>query len=394
MAADIITFNAGSSSLRFAVFGTAPDTAPWLVTSGKAELRDGNYGLEVADDTGSPIDLGPREYHSIDALVAGIFDLIERELGNINIVAAGHRITHGGQRFTAPALIVGDVLAGIEELSTMAPLHQPRNLAPIYEIARRFPALPQVACFDTVFHQGRPQVAKRFALPQSFEDAGIIRYGFHGLAYESIAQSLSQNAPDIRAGRVIVAYLDSAASLCAMRDGVSVDTTMGFSALDGIPMATRPGSLDPGVVLYLLEHMGLGVKDVQDLLYHRSGLLGVSGISEDVHVLLKSKQPAATAAIELFCYRVAREIGALTASLGGLDALVFTGTIGENQPEIRRMICERSAWLGVRLDKAANAAGDFSISSNESLIKILVVPIDEELAIARHTSAVLTTLAQ
>jgi acetate kinase len=390
MTADIITFNAGSSSLRFAVFGTASDADPWLVTSGKAELRDGGYKLEVSDDTGFPINLGLREYHSIDALVAGIFDLIEQELGNINIVAAGHRVTHGGQRFTAPALIAGDVLTAIEALSPMAPLQQPRNLAPIYEIARRFPALPQVACFDTAFHQRRPQVAKRFALPQSFEDAGIIRYGFHGLAYESVVQNLS---PDIRAGRLIVAYLDSGASLCGMRDGVSVDTTMGFSALDGIPMATRSGSLDPGVVLYLLEHMGLGVREVQDLLYHRSGLLGVSGISEDLEVLLKSKQPAATAAVELFCYRIAREIGALTASLGGLDALVFTGSIGERQPEIRRMVCERSAWLGVRLDKAANAAGELSISSDESLIKTLVVPTDEELAIACHTSTVLTMTA-
>ncbi|MDB5563350.1 MAG: ackA [Hyphomicrobiales bacterium] len=389
MTADIITFNAGSSSVRFAVFGTAPDAKPWRVMSGRAPLRDGSYLLEVADDTGLPIDLGQHEYLSIDALVAGIFDLVEEGLGNINIVATGHRVIHGGQRHTAPSLIAGDVLAGLEQLSPIAPMDQARTLAPIHEIARRFPTLPQIACFDTVFHQSRPLVAKRFALPTSFEDAGIIRYCFHGLSYESIAQNLAENAPEILAGRVVFAHLGSTASLCAMRDGLSIDTSMAFSALDGIPMATRPGALDPGVVLYLLEHMGMGVKDVQDLLYHRSGLLGVSGISEDVQVLLKSRQPPAAAAIELFCYRIAREIGALSASLGGLDALVFTAGIGENQPEIRRMICERCAWLGVRLNAAANAASDPSISSGASLVPVLVIPTDEELAIAGHTSAVL-----
>jgi acetate kinase len=279
------------------------------------------------------------------------------------------------------------LLDALDRLTPLAPLHQPHNIAPIRAIAAARPGLPQVVCFDTAFHHTMPEVATRFGVPRRYHDAGVRRYGFHGLSYEFIASRLRQLFPASAGGRVIVAHLGNGASLCALRNGISVDTTMGFTALDGLVMGTRCGSLDPGVILYLEEERGLSVKGVQDLLYASSGLLGVSGgIGSDMRTLLASSDPRAKEAVELFVYRIAREVGALTSSLSGLDGLVFTAGIGEHAPEIRAMVCSRLSWLGVALDGDANNRSALKISSEESSVAVHVVPTNEEEMIVRHTS--------
>jgi acetate kinase len=281
------------------------------------------------------------------------------------------------------------VLADLRQLIPLAPLHQPHNLAAIEAVAERLAAVPQVACFDTSFHRGQPAVAELVPLPQDICRGGVQRYGFHGLSYEYIASVLPQVAPGIAGGRVIVAHLGSGASLCALRNGRSVDSTLGFTALDGLCMGTRPGAIDPGVVLYLFQTLGLSAKEVETILYKKSGLLGISGISNDMRDLLGNEAPAARLAVDYFVYRAAKEIGALAAVLGGIDGLVFTAGIGENSPEIRRRIAEASAWLGIELDGDANARGRAQISRTASRVSAWVIPTNEELMIARHTAAVL-----
>jgi acetate kinase len=280
-------------------------------------------------------------------------------------------------------------MADLKQLVPLAPLHQPHNLAAIEAVAERLPGVPQVACFDTSFHRGQPAVAELIPLPQEIRAAGVQRYGFHGLSYEYIASVLPEVAPEIADGRVIVAHLGSGASLCAMRNGRSVDSTLGFTALDGLCMGTRPGALDPGVVLYLFQVLGLSAKEVETILYKKSGLLGISGLSNDMRDLLASDAPAARLAVDYFVYRAAKELGALAAVLGGIDALVFTAGIGENAPEVRRRICEASAWLGIDLDPGANAAKASRISRSGSRVSAWVIPTNEELMIARHTGIVL-----
>ncbi len=361
----ILTLNAGSSSLKYALFEVAPDGRPARIAKGK---------LDSAGANPDPVEL---------------IAWAESENGGGALIAVGHRVVHGGREFSGPAPISDALLERLDRLTPLAPLHQPHNLAPIRAIRAARPALPQVACFDTAFHRGRAPVTTRFALPRAYEESGIERYGFHGLSYEYIAGALRAAAPGLAAGRVIVAHLGNGASLCALLDGRSVDTTMSFTALDGVPMGTRSGSIDPGVLLYLMRERGMGAAELEDLLYHRSGLLGVSGLSGDMRVLLESGTQEAADAIELFAYRVAYEIGGLAASLGGLDGLVFTAGIGENAAEIRRRICERSAWLGVALDGAANAAAGPCISTGESRVAVWVIPTDEEEMIARHTLALL-----
>jgi acetate kinase len=380
MADKILTLNAGSSSLKFALFDVAGPDGLALVSKGKMEGSDAER-LHVAR-SGRPGDdrIGDEE------IIAGLIDRAETDTGS-KVLAVGHRVVHGGTLFVAPVEVTDDVLRRLDRLTPLAPLHQPQNLRPIRALMRARPTLPQIACFDTAFHRGREPVTMRFALPREYEAAGIERYGFHGLSYEYIASALPKFAPDLASGRVIVAHLGNGASLCAMRGGKSVDTTMSFTALDGAPMGTRCGSLDPGVVLYLMRERGMSPSAVEDLLYHRSGLLGISGLSGDVRVLLASKDPRAADAIELFTFRIAREIGALAASLGGLDGLVFTAGIGEHAAEIRRQICVRAAWLGVSLDEVANARGDARISSAGSQVAAFVIPTDEEAMIARHTLA-------
>ena len=296
-------------------------------------------------------------------------------------------MVHGGPEYSRPVLVDEPVLAALERLVPLAPLHQPHNLAAIRSLRETQPRLPQVACFDTAFHRSHPQLADLYALPWAYYEAGVRRYGFHGLSYEYIAAALPQVAPAIAGGRVIVAHLGSGASLCALRAGVSVDSTMGFSALDGLPMGTRPGALDPGVLLYLVGERGMTAAALEKLLYKESGLLGLSGVSNDMRVLLESGEPRARLAVDFFVYRVAREIGALAAVLGGVDGLVFTAGVGENSAEIRARVVAACAWLGVALDAEANRRGGPRISAEGSAVSAWVVPTNEELMIARHTLA-------
>jgi acetate kinase len=313
-----------------------------------------------------------------------------REAQNLEPAAVGHRVVHGGPDYDRPMLIDDVVLTKLERYIPLAPLHQPNNLAPIRAIRARFPELPQVACFDTAFHRGHGLVVDHFALPERFYAEGVRRYGFHGLSYEFIAQRLQVIAPDIARKRVIVAHLGSGASMCALSDGRSIESTMGFTALDGLPMGTRPGQIDPGVLLYLIQQEGMDAAAVQDLLYRDSGLKGISGVSNDMRELQASTDPGAALAIDYFVYRVALHAGMLAAALGGVDAFVFTAGVGENSGMIRARIAEKLDWLGAELDKTANAATRTVISTRNSRIALYVVPTDEELMIARHTLAVIS----
>jgi acetate kinase len=305
------------------------------------------------------------------------------------VLGVGHRVVHGGPKFDHPTIVDEPVLEQLRELIPLAPLHQPYNLAAIEAIFERLPGVPQVACFDTGFHRGHSRVAELVPLPQELCQAGVERYGFHGISYEYIASVLPEVAPDIAKGRVIVAHLGSGASLCALKDGKSVDTTMGFTAVDGLCMGTRPGAIDPGIVLYLFQNLGLSAKEVETILYKKSGLLAISDISNDMRDLLGRNEPRAQLAVDYFVYRAAKEIGALAATLGGIDALVFTAGIGENSPEIRQRICTASRWLGIELNEEANANKATRISTLESKVSVWVIPTNEELMIARHTGLLL-----
>ena len=313
-----------------------------------------------------------------------------RQRYDIMPVAVGHRVVHGGPAYDRPILVDAGVLENLEKYVPLAPLHQPNNLAPIRSLLARSPDLPQVACFDTAFHRGHPAVADHYALPEHLYAEGVRRYGFHGLSYEYIAQRLPEVAPAVAGGRVIVAHLGSGASMCALANGRSVESSFGFTALDGLPMGTRPGQLDPGVVLFLIDQKQMSAADVQHLFYHESGLKGLSGISNDVRDLEASADPRAAFALEYFVYRAGLYAGMLAAALGGLDAFVFTAGIGENSVSLRARIAEKLAWLGVALDPAANAAGATLISRPDSRVALYVIPTDEELMIARHTLALLT----
>ena len=393
MSARILTLNAGSSSLKFALFEVAERGTLALVSKGKIEGTDVEPLLVAFDPGGTELadhrwpgdaKIGQEE------IFAELINWAETHGGEGRVVAVGHRVVHGGTEFAAPVAVSDDILVRLDRLTPLAPLHQPHNLRPIRALMKARPSLPQVACFDTAFHRGRAPVTMRFALPREYEAAGIERYGFHGLSYEYVASVLPMIAPNLTTARVIVAHLGNGASLCALRSGKSIDTTMSFTALDGVPMGTRCGALDPGVVLYLIRERGMSAAAVEDLLYRRSGLLGVSGLSGDMRVLLSSEAQEAIDAIELLTFRIAREIGALAASLGGLDGLVFTAGIGEHAPEIRRQICLRAEWLGVSLDGAANARGGPRISTADSRVSVWVIPTDEEAMMARHTLAIVS----
>jgi acetate kinase len=313
-----------------------------------------------------------------------------RSTRSLDFVAIGHRVVHGGPDYAQPVLVTAEVVEHLARFVPLAPLHQPNNLAPIRSILERRPELPQVACFDTAFHRGHGALADHFALPESLYAEGVRRYGFHGLSYEYVADRLPQVAPDIARGRVIVAHLGSGASMCALFEGRSVESSMGFTALDGLPMGTRPGQIDPGVVLYLLAAKGMDAASVQRFLYQDCGLKGLSGISNDMRELEASADPRAAFAIDFFVYRIALNAGMLAAALGGVDAFVFTAGIGENSVQVRARVAERLAWLGARLDAGANSRGEARISSADSRIALCVVPTDEELMIARHTLALIS----
>jgi acetate kinase len=309
--------------------------------------------------------------------------------GGARVLGVGHRVVHGGAKFTGPTIVTKEVMDELQTLVPLAPLHQPHNLAAIEAVSERLPDVPQVACFDTSFHRGQPAIASVIPLPRDICSSGVQRYGFHGLSYEYIASMLPTVAPEIAGGRVIVAHLGSGASLCALKNGKSVDNSLGFTALDGLCMGTRPGAVDPGVILYLFQTLRLTAREVETILYKKSGLLGISGISNDMRNLLESREPAARLAVDYFVYRAAKEIGALAAVLGGIDALVFTGGIGENSGEIRRRICAASAWLGIELDEEANTRRTPRISKTGSRASAWVIPTNEELMIARHTGQLL-----
>ena len=390
MADAILTINAGSSSIKFALFELGAEltrvaeglaegigTAPHLLIK-----ADGKVALEKRWPEHAP------ETH--EELMSEVLDWVENHLGDDQLTGAGHRIVHGGSHYTAPTKLDEATLARLTELNPLAPLHEPHNLAAVRAVLKLRPSLPQVGCFDTAFHHTMPETATRLALPRAFHTEGVRRYGFHGLSYEYIAERLREVSPALAKGRVIVAHLGNGASLCAMKNGIAIDTTMGFTALEGLMMGTRCGSIDPGVLLYLTQAHGMDATAITDLLYKKSGLLGVSGISPDVRTLLESPAPEAAEALDLFTYTIARQAGALISSLGGLDGLVFTAGIGEHAAPVRAAVCQRLAWTGAELSAEANAASEPAISTPNSKVEIRVIPTDEELMIARHTRATIS----
>ena len=389
----IISLNSGSSSIKFGLYRLDEEGNPHHAGGGKIEGIGTAPRVSVrADDASIVWDRQwPDAAMTHEALLHELFDWAAGHLGDHRITAIGHRVVHGGADFARPLIVTPALLARLETLSPLAPLHQPHNLVAIKVLSDLAPDLVQIACFDTAFHHDRPELATRFALPRALHDQGIRRYGFHGLSYEYIAMRLAEIDPALAAGRVITAHLGNGASLCAMAGGVSRDTTMGFTALDGLMMGTRSGSIDPGVVLHLIQHIGMTPAHVEHLLYRESGLFGVSGISSDMRTLAASAAPEAEEAMALFAWRAARELSALLPSIGGLDGIVFTAGIGENDPAMRARICDRLDWLGVRLDAEANRQNAPVISTGDSRIRVRVIPTDEERMIALHCIATLKT---
>jgi len=391
----IAVINAGSSSIKFSLFVERGETLEpdargqieGLYTSARFVSKAPDGGLRAERSWPHGVKVGHDE--ALDHLVAHL----RSELADDRLIGIGHRVVHGGLAYTQPVRVDAEVLKALETFIPLAPLHQPHNLAPIRRALERAPELPQVACFDTSFHRTQPDLAQMFALPEKLREAGVRRYGFHGLSYEYVSSILPEVAPKAAKGRCIVLHLGNGASMCAMRDGQSIASTMGFTAVEGLMMGTRCGALDPGVILYLMDQQGMNPRAIERLIYTQSGLLGVSGISSDMRTLLMSAEPAAKLAVDLFVYRIRRELGSLAAALGGLDAIVFTGGIGENAPAIRSRVGRDAGWLGVEIDEAANAPGRGCISTGASRIAVYVIPTNEELMIARHTRRLLETIS-
>ncbi len=391
MTETILVVNAGSSSIKFQLFSVVPGGRLERLLKGQIEgvgvkphlIVRGVNGETLIDETWAAA-----EVKDVPAALDEVVGFLQSHIGQLP-VAIGHRVVHGGPDYSAPTVVTEAVLKRLDTFSPLAPLHQPNNLAPIRAVRARQPELLQVACFDTSFHRGHSAVAELIPLPNDVRKTGVQRYGFHGISYEYIASVLPEVAPEIANGRVIVAHLGSGASLCALNKGKSVDTTMGFTAIDGLCMGTRPGAIDPGAVLYLFQNLGLSVKEVEGILYKKSGLLAVSGISNDMRDLLGNDEPGARLAVDYFVYRVTKEVGALAAVLGGVDGLVFTAGIGENSPEVRRRVCEASSWLGIRIDSDANGSSATRISTPQSKVLVCVIPTNEELMIALHTGTLL-----
>jgi acetate kinase len=389
----VLVLNAGSSSLKFSVFevrgaeleGVVRGGVDGLPGAARLAVHDGGGERVVQRSLGGGVPLD--HAGALDAVTA----YLRGELADRRVIAVGHRVVHGGTEFAAPVRVDAAALAALERLVPLAPLHQPHNLAPIRRLLAQSPRLPQVACFDTAFHRSMPPEEQLFALPAEYAEAGIRRYGFHGLSYEWIAAELPRHDTRAAAGRTVAMHLGNGASLCALRGGRSAATTMGFSTLDGLVMGTRCGSLDPGVILHLLGRHGMDLRALERLLYDGAGLLGVSGVSGDVRTLLASHAPRARLALDLFVHRIGRELGSLAAALGGLDAIVFTAGIGEHAAEIRARVCRGAQWLGVELDPAANAAGGPRVSMAGSAVSAWVIPTDEERVIAQHTLRLVTS---
>jgi acetate kinase len=387
----IAVLNAGSSSIKFSVFVLRAESL-------ELELRGQVEGIYtaphfVAKDAGGQTKAekswgeGTKLGH--DGALDHLVGYVREHLGSDRLVGVGHRVVHGGLAYTRPVRMDAEVLQALEQFVPLAPLHQPHNLAPIRLLLERAPQLPQVACFDTSFHRSNPEIAQMFALPADLHAQGVRRYGFHGLSYEYIASVLPSFDARAAGGRTVVLHLGNGASMCALQAGKSVASTMGFTAVEGLPMGTRCGSVDPGVLLYLMDQRGMDARAIEKLIYNQSGLLGVSGVSSDMRTLLASSDPRAKLAVDLYLYRIRRELGSLAAALGGLDAVVFTAGIGENATLIRERACRDAAWLGVELDAAANGSGGPRISTPASRVSAWVIPTNEELMIARHTLAVL-----
>jgi acetate kinase len=384
----ILVLNAGSSSLKFSVFA-ARGAELALVVGGQI---GGIFTAPVflaRDAAGQPVgekrwDTGDRIGH--DGALAHLVDWLRTRYGrDYRLAAVGHRVSHGGRSYETPVRVDAAVIAELEKLVPFSPLHQPHNLAPMRTLLARDPALPQVACFDTAMHRSQPLVEQMYALPRELDDAGVRRYGFHGISYEYIAGRLPEVDGRAARGKTVVLHLGSGASMCALAAGRSIATTMGFTAVDGLPMGTRSGSLDPGVLLYLMDQRAMDARAIESLIYTRSGLLGVSGISSDMRALRASTDPRAGLAVDLFVHRIGRELGSLAAALGGLDAIVFTGGIGEHEPFVRERVCRGAAWLGIELDPDANAVDGPRITTAGSRTAAWVIPTNEELMIARHT---------
>jgi acetate kinase len=391
----ILVLNAGSSSIKFLLYEHRDGrldaqlrgqiegihTAPHFVA------RTSKGVVTAEKSWGEGVDLGH------DGAVEHLAEFLRREATGMELEAVGHRVVHGGSDFTRPVRIDSRVVAGLERFVPLAPLHQPHNLAPIKMLLARRPDLPQVACFDTAFHSTNPAVAQRFAIPADLHDAGVRRYGFHGLSYEYVTSVMPEHHPRVGTGRMVVCHLGNGSSMCAIANRTSVASTMGFTALDGLPMGTRSGAIDPGVLLYLMDERRMDARAIEKLLYQQSGLLGVSGISSDMRKLLDSQDPRARLAVDLYVYRIRRELGSLAAALGGLDALIFTAGIGENSAVVRERVCRDATWLGVEVDPEANRAGGPRISAKASRVSAWVIPTNEELMIARHTQRLVSTQA-
>jgi acetate kinase len=375
----ILTLNAGSSSLKIAVF---PEDGDQPLATGLADRIGPEGSLKLKDASGDVIPAAG-DVHDHTAALASALAGLRNRWSDLALIGIGHRVVHGGSDRSAPVLVDDALLTALAALSPFAPLHQPHNLSGIRAAVAAFPGVPQIACFDTAYHRSHPWVNDTFALPRALYDEGVRRYGFHGLSYEFIAGEMARTAPALAAGRVVVAHLGNGASICAMQDGRSVASTMGFSALDGLPMGTRCGQLDPGVLLYLMDQKGLSAKAISDLLYKQSGLLGLSGLSNDMRTLEAAGTREAGEAIDYFVFRCQREVGAMAAALGGIDALVFCGGIGENSRLIRARICERLAWMGIEIDHGRNLANARVISSDLARTTVMVIPTNEELVIAR-----------
>lgn len=382
----VLTLNAGSSSLKFAVFSAAGSDDTPMISGKIAGIGDrpvfsaqGANGKALEAGTWQDLDSGC----SHEAIIAQLLPWLARELQATELLMVGHRVVHGGQTYAEPVLIDEGVLRNLDALAPLAPLHQPHNLAAIRAVAKWHPELPQIACFDTSFHRSQDRLAQLFALPRALSDEGILRYGFHGLSYDYIASALPEHIGETAKGRVIVAHLGNGASLCAMKDGKSVATSMGFTALDGLMMGRRCGTVDPGVLLYLMQSKGMDASEIETLLYQQSGLFGVSGISNNMQVLQDSADPHAREAIDLFCYRAASILAGLVPAIGGLDALVFTAGIGEKSALVRQKICDHLSWLGVALQADLNTQNATCISTPQSHVKVLVLPTNEEVIVAK-----------
>jgi acetate kinase len=387
----IAVLNAGSSSIKFSLFAeagrelqlTARGQAEGIYTDPRFVAKDRD-GKTLAEKSWGK---GKRLGH--DGALDHLMAFLRKELGAQKLVGVGHRVVHGGLEYRRPVRVDKKVLAALEKYVPLAPLHQPHNLAPIRTLLERIPDLPQIACFDTAFHRVQSELAQAFALPRSITERGVRRYGFHGLSYEYIAHALPSHDAKAATGKTIVLHLGNGSSMCAMENGRSVASTMGFTAVDGLPMGTRCGNLDPGVMLYLMDEMKMDARAIEKLIYQQSGLLGVSGISSDMRALLASDDPSAKLAIDLYVYRIGREMGSLAAALGGLDAIVFTAGIGENSAVLRERVCRDARWLGVALDAKANDAGGPRFSISASKVSAWAIPTNEELMIARHTQTLL-----